>query len=71
MNNINKLNCKHCGGEVNIGDKNCANCGIPLPPDLGKHPQRKFILFFIAVVIFCLFMIYWLPPNWMNAMGKN
>ena len=68
---MNKLNCKHCGGDVNVGDKTCPNCGIPLPKNLGKNRQKKFILFFIAVVLFCLFMIYWLPPDWINSMGKN
>ncbi len=67
---MSELNCKHCGGIVEMGDTNCPHCGIPLPPDLGKHPQRKFKLFFIAVVIFCIFMIIWLPPNWSRFMGN-
>ncbi len=66
----NQLHCKHCGGIVKAGNKKCPHCGIPLPPDLGKHPQRKFILFFIAVVIFCIVMIIWLPPNWSKFMGN-
>jgi len=53
--------CKHCGGIVNVGDKTCPHCGIPLPPNLGKSSQRKFILWFIAIVVFCFIMIYLLP----------
>jgi len=67
---MSDLTCKHCGGPVEAGKKTCPNCGIPLPPDFGKHTQRKFILFFIAVVIFCIFMVIWLPPNWTQFMGK-
>ena len=55
------LTCKHCGGTINMGETNCAHCGMPLPPDLGKNPQKKFKLFFIALVIFCVIMIIWLP----------
>jgi predicted amidophosphoribosyltransferase len=55
------LNCEHCGGEVTAGDKNCSHCGIPLPPDFGKNPRKKFVLFFIALIVFCVVMIIWLP----------
>ena len=58
------MKCKHCGGKVETGDKNCSHCGIPLPPNFGKSPQRKFIFYFIALVIFCFVMILWLPPDW-------
>jgi hypothetical protein len=67
---MNKLACKHCGGSVEPGDANCPNCGIPLPPNIGKYPQRKFILYFIALVIFCFVMIIWLPPDWTRFIGK-
>ena len=63
---MSDLSCNHCGGSVEVGNKTCPNCGIPLPPNLGKHPQRRFILFFIATVIFCAVMIYWLPRNWVG-----
>lgn len=61
---MRNLECKHCGGSLDADDKNCPHCGIPLPPNFGKAPQRKFILYFIALVIFCLVMIIWLPPDW-------
>ena len=59
-----RLVCKHCGGDVHVGEKNCSHCGIPLPPDLGKSSQKKFKLFFIGLIIFCAIMIIWLPPDW-------
>ena len=61
---MKNLTCKHCGGSVEAGDKNCSHCGIPLPPDFGKSPQKKFVLYFIGLVIFCLVMVLWLPPDW-------
>ena len=61
---MNNFICKHCGGEVNIGETNCSHCGMPLPPDLGKNPQKKFKIFFICLIIFCAIMIIWLPPDW-------
>jgi uncharacterized membrane protein YvbJ len=57
------LTCKHCGGVVNAGDKNCPHCGIPLPPDFDKDPRRKFVLFFIALIVFCALLIIWLPRD--------
>ena len=68
---MSELNCKHCGNEVKVGDKNCPSCGIPLSPNLGKYQQLKFKIFFVAVVLFCIFMIIWLPPNWTAFMDKN
>ena len=64
------LTCKHCGGNVETGEKTCSHCGMPLPADLGKSPQRKFILFFIALIIFCAVMILWLPPDWSRFLQR-
>lgn len=61
---MKKMTCKHCGGEISVGDPVCPHCGIPLPPNLGGFSQRKFVIFFIALVIFCFVMIVWLPPDW-------
>jgi predicted nucleic acid-binding Zn ribbon protein len=60
------LVCKHCGGSIEAGDKKCAHCGMPLPPDFAKSPQKKFTLYFIVLVIFCALVIIWLPPNWIR-----
>ncbi len=58
------LKCNHCDGDVGESDKICPNCGIPLPPNLATQRQRKFLIFFVIVVVFCLFMMVWLPPDW-------
>jgi predicted nucleic acid-binding Zn ribbon protein len=67
---MRKLLCKHCGGGVNMGEKTCSHCGIPLPSHLGKTPQQKFNWFFIALVIFCVLMILWLPPDWSRFLQR-
>lgn len=58
------LICKHCGGELQLGDKTCHHCGIPLPENFGRSPQRRFVLFFTGLVIFCIVVMIWLPPDW-------
>jgi hypothetical protein len=67
---MTQLKCEHCNAEVKVGDKTCKGCGIPLPPNFGKNPQRKFIYWFIALVIFCFFMMFWLPPDWTKYISK-
>ncbi len=68
---MNNLTCKHCGASIKADDKICLSCGIPLPPNHAKHPQRNFILWFIALVILCAFMIFWLPPDWSRFLGNR
>jgi hypothetical protein len=61
---MRNLNCEHCGGNVEAGDASCFHCGMPLPPDFGQSSQKKFVLYFIALIILCTVMIIWLPPDW-------
>lgn len=61
---MSELRCKHCDGKVEATDSQCSNCGIPLPPHHANQRQRTFILWFVVLVIFCLIMIIWLPPDW-------
>ena len=58
------LFCRHCGGDIEASDKNCSHCGMPLPPGFDRSAQKKFILYFIVLVIFCVVMVLWLPPDW-------
>lgn len=67
---MRELTCKHCGNKVQARDETCSSCGIPLPPNHGKEPQKRFILFFIGVCLFCVLMMIWLPPNWSALVGK-
>jgi len=72
---MNDLTCKHCGGKFAANNLHrqapaCPHCGIPLSPDLGKNPQRKFVLLFIGLIIFCVVMILWLPPDWTRFLER-
>jgi len=61
---MSEFNCKHCGGKIGAEQSICEHCGIPLPPNYAKQKQRTFILWFVILVIFCIFMMIWLPPDW-------
>ncbi len=67
---MSHLHCKHCDGKVSAEDEICPHCGIPLPPEHGREKQTIFRYWFIALLIFCLFMMFWLPPNWLQFGGK-
>ncbi len=61
---MRELTCKHCNGKVSdisTNDQKCPNCGMPLPPNLDASPRKRFKLWFIALVIFCIAMMIWLP----------
>jgi predicted nucleic acid-binding Zn ribbon protein len=61
--------CNHCGRDVKAEDEVCANCGIPLPPNHADQRQKTFIRWFIVLVIFCVFMMWWIPPDWSSIGG--
>lgn len=67
---MRKLICKNCGGGVEADNTLCPHCGIPLPPNHGTEHQQKFIYWFIALVIFCFVMMFWLPPDWSPFMNR-
>ena len=67
---MSHLICKHCGKTVNDGDKSCLGCGIPLPPKHGQQVQKNFVFWFVAVVLFCFFMMFWLPPDWSPLVSR-
>ncbi len=61
--------CLFCQGDNNpkgddVNNDNCIHCGMALPT---KHPQDRrtkinfFIKAFWAIVIFCIFMVFYLP----------
>jgi len=62
--------CKHCGKEISEVDEQCPHCGIPLPPKHAQQRQRQFVFWFVGVVLFCFFMMAWLPPDWSPFAGK-
>jgi len=67
---MSQHNCKHCGGMVEAEQSICPNCGMPLPPNHAQQKQRNFVLWFVILVLFCLFMMLWLPPDWSPMVNK-
>ena len=61
---MSELSCSNCGGSIESDSETCPHCGIPLPPNHASQRERTFTYWFIALVIFCVFMMLWLPPDW-------
>ncbi len=64
--NLIHVQCRNCNTQVSEEDTRCPGCGIPLPPNHAKRRQRRFLVMFILVVLFCIIMMLWLPPDWSN-----
>jgi len=58
---MKQLICNHCNNKVKPNDKSCPSCGMPLPTKQQASPQRKFIYWFIFVVLFSISMMIILP----------
>ena len=61
---MSEVACLYCGKKIADDIAECPHCGAV------SHYQKrgyragargKFVMFFIALVIFCLFFIFWLP----------
>jgi len=64
-----KMACNHCGQMMSKDQNACPRCGMLSPPAQDKKTkeiQKKFILYFVLIVIFCISMVLWLPPDWIN-----
>ena len=61
------ITCNHCGRSYSHDRTACPYCHTPSPAQQEvnlRRVARKFILLFLALVIFCIVMILWLPPDW-------
>ncbi len=61
---MSKIICYHCSQEFDENKRFCPRCNAPTVVQQKKErnmPSKRFIYFFIALIIFCLFMILWLP----------
>jgi len=60
----NSKKCLFCEVENDINNENCNHCGMALPT---KHPHDKktkitfFVKAFWGIVLFCIFMMFFLP----------
>ncbi|MES9962612.1 MAG: zinc-ribbon domain-containing protein [Candidatus Sedimenticola sp. 20ELBAFRAG] len=52
--------CNHCGFERPEDDSDCPNCGAPSPSAKGDT-QKRFLIFFAVLIIFCLSAAFLLP----------
>ncbi len=56
--------CNHCGQRIDDDAERCPYCGTPTAArrDADFVPrQRRFVLLFVALAVFCAIMILWLP----------
>ena len=58
---MRQLSCNHCNNTVKPDDKTCPSCGMPLAEKQQASPQRKFIYWFIFVVLLSIAMMIILP----------
>ena len=57
--------CSHCGNEIEENAGSCSICSAPTHfhgKDWQKRTSKKFIIYFIALVIFC-FLVMFIAPR--------
>lgn len=60
---MDRVKCLYCGGSLEDTLERCPHCGAPshFVRLAAQRRQRRFVLAFIAVALFCLLMILVLP----------
>jgi len=58
---MREIECKHCGNIIKAEDTSCPACGMPLAPEHAKASQKRFLIFFVVIVIFSISMMLLLP----------
>lgn len=61
---MSEITCNHCGEHFDEEVRYCPYCSTPTPKqkDLDTaETQKKFIRYFVILVIFCIVMVLWLP----------
>ncbi|UCZ85760.1 protein DnrP [Pseudomonas sp. L5B5] len=56
--------CLYCQQPNALQASHCQHCGMPLPAkaaQAGIRRQRRFMGFCLALTLFCLAMVLWLP----------
>lgn len=57
------MQCHYCQKKQNPGADTCDFCGMPTPLSTTKARQSQFSLWLIAIALFCLTMVLWLPRH--------
>ncbi len=61
---MGEVNCLYCGKKIAEDVAECPYCGAVShfqKKGYRAGARKKFVLLFIALTIFCLFFIFWLP----------
>ncbi|MBL3589068.1 MAG: protein nirD [endosymbiont of Escarpia spicata] len=61
---MGEVNCLYCGKKIAEDIAECPHCGAVShfqKKGYRAGARKKFVLLFIALTIFCLFFIFWLP----------
>ncbi|MEJ1298397.1 MAG: zinc-ribbon domain-containing protein [Candidatus Sedimenticola sp. (ex Thyasira tokunagai)] len=61
---MHQVNCLYCGKKIPDDTAACPHCGAVSHYQKRGYrsgTKRKFVLFFIALVVFCFFFMFWLP----------
>lgn len=61
---MNNVVCPNCGKAVPENRSHCPLCGSPInkhSQTVNARSQKRFIIWFIFLVIFCFFFALWLP----------
>lgn len=59
-----QVNCLYCGKKIPDDTENCPHCGAVSHYQKRGYragAKQRFLLMFIAIVVFCFFFIFWLP----------
>jgi len=55
--------CNKCGFLLDKNLDYCPDCSAPTTPDNKKNIKKRFIYYFILLVIFCFALMFMLPRN--------
>lgn len=59
-----KIHCMYCAAEIDDDVKTCPACGAPShyrKPGGSSLSVKKFIIFFVLLVVVSVFFMLWLP----------
>ena len=63
---MKETNCNHCGRAFDEEMRFCPYCSTPMPKqkelEMAKT-QKKFIRYFLILIVFCIIMVFWLPRD--------
>lgn len=60
------MHCNHCGRVIDEEMRFCPYCNTPTPKQKEletRETQKRFIRYFLILIIFCIIMVLWLPRD--------